>query len=90
MTDEDFINLEHSVGRHEGDLDQMSKQIQELKGDLKLVIKFCKPNAVAQARIRAMGILQSPYANTPPGDPVFQEKCRKFAAKYSSEVAPDF
>lgn len=90
MTDEDFINLEHTVGRHDDELDQLLKRIEALEEDLKLVIRFCKPNAVAQARICAMESQQSAYANPPPGDPVFQEKCRKFAAKYSSELEPDF
>jgi hypothetical protein len=34
MNDDDFRNLEHDVGRHEGDLDKQLKEIQELKGEI--------------------------------------------------------
>jgi chromosome segregation ATPase len=34
MTDEDFKNLEHSIGRHEGDLDQLWKTIESLEKQL--------------------------------------------------------
>jgi hypothetical protein len=30
MTDEDLINVQHDIGRHEGDLDRQLKQIQAL------------------------------------------------------------
>jgi hypothetical protein len=89
MTDDDFKNLEHSLNRHDGELDLMLKRITELEEDLKLVIKFCKPNAVVQARHRAMESQPSEWSNRPPGDPVFQEKCRKFAEKYSA-LASEF
>jgi chromosome segregation ATPase len=31
MNGEDFINLQHQVGRHEGELDQQLKRVQELE-----------------------------------------------------------
>jgi hypothetical protein len=84
MTDEELKNLEHSVGRHDGELDLLLKRIEELEEHLKIVIRFSTPNAVRQARqyANARGS-QSPWANPPPDEPAFREKCGKFVEKYS-------
>jgi len=42
MTDEDLINVQHDIGRHEDDLDRQLKQIQALEkqvSDLKTIVK---------------------------------------------------
>ena len=39
MTDEDFRNLEHSIDRHEGDLDQQLKRIEVLEKQLSELAK---------------------------------------------------
>jgi len=42
MTDEDLINVQHDIGRHEDDLDRQLKQIQALEkqvSDLKTIVR---------------------------------------------------
>jgi hypothetical protein len=40
MRDEDFINLENDVRRHDGELDTLLARIKELEEDLKTVVKY--------------------------------------------------
>ena len=40
MTDEDFRDLEHAVGRHDGELDMLLKRIEHIEEDLKMVVKY--------------------------------------------------
>ena|ERR1700746_996909 len=62
----------------------LEKRVQELEQDLKIVIRFCKPNAVAQARQYAnQRGSQSAWANVPADDSAFREICDKFREKYS-------
>lgn len=71
------------MNRHEGELDLLSKRIQELEEALRVVIRFAKPNVVTQAaQYGARRGSQSSWANPPADDPAFQEQCRKFKEKY--------
>jgi TolA-binding protein len=66
------------------ELSDLEKRVQELEQDMKVVIKFCKPNAVAQARQYASQRgSQSAWANPPAEDSAFREICDKFREKYS-------
>ena len=38
MPNEDILNLEHDVERHEGDLDQLADRITTLEHDLRLIV----------------------------------------------------
>jgi hypothetical protein len=71
------------VDRHDGELDLLLKRIEELEDDLRVVIRFAKPNAVAQAAqyARQKGS-QSSWANPPADDAAFQDQCRRFKEKY--------
>lgn len=53
MNDEDFVEVENTVIRHEGELDLLSKRIQELEEALRVVIRFAKPN-VANSKKNTM------------------------------------
>jgi hypothetical protein len=44
-SDDDFINLQHQVDGHEGDLDQLSKRIRTLEEDLALILSLPGPIA---------------------------------------------
>jgi hypothetical protein len=86
MTDDEFKNLEHAVGRHDGELDTLLTRIQELEEDLRIVIKFCGTNIVELARQNAQGgITQSHWTNPPPYTPAFREQCSRFFEKYRSD-----
>ena len=54
MTDEDLINLQYDVGRHEGDLDRHLKQIQELE---RQVSELKKDNAELTASLKKTVLL---------------------------------
>jgi len=83
MTDE---NLKERFEELQEQIKEYAKQIEQLKEDLKIVIRFSSPNAVAQARQygRARGS-QSAWTNVPTNadDAAFCDRCIKFAEKYS-------
>jgi hypothetical protein len=60
------------------------KQLQSLKEDLEIVIRFSHPNAVQAASNYAAALSgsQSVWANAPDADPAFRERCKEFAKKY--------
>lgn len=84
MTDEVFKNLEHNVGRHDGELDLMLKRIEELENDLRLVVGF-NPILLEQVRHSIGGSPQSRWANPPADDQAFREQCKKFFEKYRTD-----
>jgi hypothetical protein len=84
MTDEDFKNLEHTVRRHDGELDVMLKRIEELENDLRLVVRF-NPILLEQVRHSIGRSPQSRWANPPADYKAFREQCGKFFEKYRTD-----
>jgi hypothetical protein len=85
MTDEDFQNLEHAVERQDGELDLLSKRIEELAEDLKVALRL-SPNVVELARQTAKGgMTQSQWATVRPNEPDFRERCLRFFERYRSD-----
>jgi hypothetical protein len=42
-SDDDFVNLEHQVDRHDGDLDQLAKRVKTLEEDLTVILRLPGP-----------------------------------------------
>jgi hypothetical protein len=83
MTDE---KIEERFGEIQDQINAYTKRIKTLEEDLRIVIRFGYANVVEQARLHAANAgVQSQWANPPPDDPVFRERCREFAEKYGSD-----
>jgi hypothetical protein len=70
-----FENAEESIK-------QYTELLASLKSDLEIVVRFTHPSVV-QARLYGAGRgSQSVWANPPPDDAAFLERCKAFAEKY--------
>ena len=75
--------IEKRLEESEEAIKEYQKQLQSLKEDLEIVIRFSRPNAVQTARDYGAGMgSQSVWVNAPDDDPAFRERCKQFAKKY--------
>jgi hypothetical protein len=74
-SDDDFINLQHQVDGHEGDLDQLSKRIKTLEEDLALILSLPGPIA-NQILANASQVGNSAY------DQMRVQKCTALVKRY--------
>jgi len=83
MTDE---KLEERFGEIQDQIDAYKKRIKTLEEDLRIVIRFSNVDVVEQARLYAANAgVQSKWANPPPDDLAFRERCREFAERHASD-----
>ena len=84
MNGGNFIELEHTVSRHEDDLDALDKRIAELKDDLEVILRAT--NVVAQVRgeVKIAERPKSAYSGAQRLDPALLAKYRAFLERYGS------
>jgi len=82
----ELINLRHDLDNHEAELDRLSKRIEQLQEDLKIVVRFALGNIVDQAASEANKSNPSEYSGARIPDPNLQEKYRKFVERYGSQT----
>jgi hypothetical protein len=82
---EEFINLQHQVGRHEDYLDALTKRIAELTTDLEVIIRVT--DVVGQVRGEVLELrkaLKSAWSGAQSIDPALLGKYRAFLERYGN------
>ena len=79
MTDEDFMNVEHAVGRHDGELDILLKRIETIEEDLKMVAKYSQ-------FLRTSILSVSNQSGNSSYDQSEVKRCQEFRDKYQIQI----
>ena len=81
-SDDDFKNLENTVIRHDGELDEVTKDVLELKKFIGVIV-LLSPGFLDEVRSEAnKEQSQSAFANPQPIDTEFRDLCRRFVQEY--------
>jgi len=81
-SDDDFKNLENTVIRHDGELDEVTKDVLELKKFIGVIV-LLSPGFLDEVRSEAnKEQSQSAFANPQSIDTEFRDLCRRFVQEY--------